>query len=80
MTVADILSQTMQLPETDRAEIARQVLLTLPPAVVQEKLQSQWVAEIQARLAAYDRGDMEASDWDEVAARLEETLDRKATS
>jgi hypothetical protein len=29
------------------------------------------------RLAAYDRGDIEASDWKDVKARIEASLDQK---
>jgi hypothetical protein len=53
-----ILSQVMELSDEDRASVAEQLLLSLthPNPVLDEA----WANEAEARIAAYERGEIEA--------------------
>jgi putative addiction module component (TIGR02574 family) len=57
-----ILNQVLGLPPTDRAELARKLLLSLEPADWDADSEDAWAAEIQARLARADAG-QPTLDW-----------------
>ena len=55
-----LLRQAIELPANERAALADELLESL--AVVDAKLDSIWLGEAQARLAAYRDGKIEAID------------------
>lgn len=72
-TVEDILNRARGLSPRDRLQIVRDLLLTLESdaePLSQEDWNAAWLPELEARLAAYERGETEASDWQVVMARL----------
>ena len=73
-TVDDVFTSAMQLPESDRAALARQLLLSLEPEDFDADSESAWQAEIELRLAAVDSGNFEARDWREAVARIRKSL------
>ena len=73
-TVEDVFTSAMQLSESDRAALARQLLLSLEPEDFDADSESAWQAEIELRLAAVDSGNFEASDWREAVARIRKSL------
>lgn len=75
-TVDEILAAAMALPAGDRAELANRLFESVDEAdevEVDEDLEQ----TIVDRLEAYDRGDVEAADWDDVKARIQDSLDKK---
>ena len=68
--VADLAQRGLALAEEDRARLAELLLASLdaePPSEVEVA----WEAEIKRRLGAYDRGEVQAIDAEEVFAKPE---------
>ena len=66
--VAELVRQGRALPPSERERVVDGLLESLnTPAV--EALDRSWEAEIQRRLAEYDRGEVQAIDADEVFAK-----------
>lgn len=63
-----LAEQAAKLPPTDRVELVEDILSTLTES--DPDWDAAWAREAEERLAAYDRGEMEAFDFDEVMAKL----------
>jgi putative addiction module component (TIGR02574 family) len=68
----DLLEGTTHLPAVDRAELARQLLVSFVTA--DSPLDSTWRAEIERRLAAAERGEVSLLDWRESVQRARSVL------
>ena len=66
-----ILQEALALPLEERAHLIEQLLATFqaPPDPALDQL---WVNEAHDRLEAYDRGELEAVDVEEVFEQLDE--------
>lgn len=64
-----ILKEALALPPQERAELVERLLATFqaPP---DPKLDELWARESEDRLAAYDRGELEAIPAEEVFERI----------
>lgn len=62
----DIEAAALQLAPGDRAHLAERLLASLDE---DDEILAAWVAEAERRGDAFDRGEMEAIDVDEVLAR-----------
>jgi putative addiction module component (TIGR02574 family) len=71
---ADVFVKALELPDADRAELANQLLMSLPPADDYATFDERWRDEIESRLAAIRSGATAAIDWEEAAARIERAL------
>jgi putative addiction module component (TIGR02574 family) len=69
-----LLNQTLSLTANQRAQLARQLLLSLEPPDYNPDAEKLWAAEIQARLDSFDRGQSKASDWREAVERIRHSL------
>jgi putative addiction module component (TIGR02574 family) len=67
-TVADLVQRGRALPPDERELLVDQLLESLNEAAAAE-LDAAWNAEIERRLAAYDRGEVQAIDAEEVFAK-----------
>ena len=76
----DIFDAALNLPDEDRASLAYRLLQSLTPPGVVSDGDERFEAELERRLADYDAGKTEASDWGEVAARLRKTLQERTSS
>jgi putative addiction module component (TIGR02574 family) len=65
-----VLSDALELPEHQRAEIAAKLLESLDPTE-DEGVDEAWAIEIERRCAALDSGEAVTSDWKEFRARIE---------
>lgn len=63
-----LAEQAAKLPPTDRVELVEDILATLTES--DPDWDAEWAREAEERLAAYDRGEMKAFDFDEVIAQL----------
>lgn len=63
-----LAEQAAQLPPTDRVELVEDILSTLTES--DPDWDAAWAREAEERLAAYDRGEMEAFDFDQTLAKL----------
>ena len=76
----DIFDAALTLPDAERASLAYRLLQSLrPPSVVSDG-DVGFEAELERRVADYDAGKTEASDWDEVAGRLRKSLQQRTSS
>ena len=77
---SELFDAALSLPEADRASLAYQLLQSLkPPATICE-MEGRFEAELERRVADYDAGKTQASDWDEVAARMQRALRERSSS
>lgn len=67
-TASEIAQRAKQLPPEERERLVDELLVSLNESAYAE-LDSAWSAEIERRLAAYDRGDVQAVSADEVLAK-----------
>ena len=70
---ATLLEQALSLPEHERAKIAARLLESLDEGA-QSDVDAAWAAEIERRCAAVDVGELRASDWKDVRARIEREI------
>ena len=74
---ANVFDAALGLPDGDRASLAYQLLQSLKPHAVMSEDDPNFVDELERRVAAYERGDSVAADWDDVALRLRHALGEK---
>ncbi|TXI73086.1 MAG: addiction module protein [Dokdonella sp.] len=67
----DIEAAALQLATSDRAKLAERLLLSLEE---DDEILAIWVAEAERRGEAFDRGEMEAIDFDEAIAQARARL------
>ena len=68
--VAVLAERGLALSQEDRARLAEVLLASLDPEP-QSEVEAAWEVEIGRRLAAYDRGEVQAIDAEEVFAKAE---------
>lgn len=68
----DLLTQALELPLDERAELAAELLESLHSA--EDEVESAWAAEIQERVAAARAGELESTDWRTVLQRVEKEV------
>jgi putative addiction module component (TIGR02574 family) len=75
LTEAEVLKHAMELPASQRSAIARRLLESLEPADADEDEVAQaWADEIEARAAAYDRGETQSVDGREAIEQIRRSL------
>lgn len=67
----DIINQAMALPAEERAIIVEQLLLSLGLDAPDEELDRIWAEEAEARLDAYERGEIETVSIQEAMAKYD---------
>lgn len=67
----DIEAAALQLATSDRAKLAERLLISLDE---DDEILASWVEEAERRGDAYDRGEMEAIDFDESIAQARARL------
>ena len=67
----DIEAAALQLATGDRAKLAERLLISLEE---DDEILASWVAEAERRADAFDRGEMEAIDFDEAIAQARSRL------
>lgn len=69
----NLLHEALQLPESERAEIAAKLIQSLE-SEVDANVDAAWAAEIERRCAALDSGEAVTSDWADVRRRIESEI------
>jgi putative addiction module component (TIGR02574 family) len=67
-------TQALQLPEDERAALARQLLLSLEPDDFGANHEVAWEKELEARMAAIEEGRFAARDWRVALADIRKSL------
>ncbi|HLA74949.1 MAG TPA: addiction module protein [Gammaproteobacteria bacterium] len=70
----EIMAAALKLPASERAVLADEILHSLDKT--DPEIDALWAQEAENRLAAYDRGEIEAMDVDAVIAEVRERLKR----
>ena len=65
----EVLEAALSLPETDRANIADRLLLSLD-ATTEREIDALWAQEAEARIEAYEAGEIDAVPGEEVFAEV----------
>ena len=68
----DLLTQALELPLDERAEMAAELLESLHDA--EEDVETAWAVEIRQRVAAARAGELESTDWRTVLDRVQKDL------
>ncbi len=71
---SDLLARALEMPVRQRAELARRLLLSLETADFDADVEEAWAEEIEARLAAVDRGDSVPVDWRPAINRIRRSI------
>lgn len=69
MSRDDVLKQALSLSADDRAILAGRLLDSLQSGA-DPAIESEWAAEIDRRISAYDRGEIDSISAEELLARL----------
>ena len=72
---AELERQAHELSDDERARLALSLIESLEPAE-EGDVEAAWRAEIEARLAAYDRGEVKAIPGEDVFAEVRRLLGR----
>jgi putative addiction module component (TIGR02574 family) len=72
-----IFDTALNLSEDDRASLAFQLIQSLKPTTILDEDDPQMDSVLRRRIEKYENGEVDAADWDDVAARLRQALDRK---
>ena len=72
-TLEQVRQEAMELPESSRVLLAEDLLGSLTPSD-QEQIEKLWSAEIERRLAAFDRGEAKPIPAEEVFRRIRSRL------
>jgi putative addiction module component (TIGR02574 family) len=59
-----ILEEALELPEAERANVAAELLASLPSDELDGD--EAWLAELERRAEAFRRGEVEGTPWDQV--------------
>jgi hypothetical protein len=59
----ELVDRILLLGQRDRAALARTIILSLEPPDFDADADSAWEAEVEARLAQVDRGEITPIDW-----------------
>lgn len=70
----EIMAIALKLPASERAVLADEILHSLDKT--DPEIDALWAQEAEDRLAAYDRGEIEAIDADAALAEVREQLKR----
>lgn len=71
-----VLADALRLDPHARAEIAAELLRSLPGAA-ETGVEAAWAAEIDRRVAAIEAGDVEFESWEDVRRRIEREILRR---
>jgi len=76
---SDLVTRVLDLSPADRAELARQLILSLESQPPDPDADAAWEAEIERRLTQVDRGEVTLVDWRDSIERIRASLkNRKA--
>lgn len=66
---AKILSESLALPEHERAELVAELLRSLEPPA-ESNVEQAWEEEVERRLRTYEAGEMKTVPWEQVRDEL----------
>jgi putative addiction module component (TIGR02574 family) len=79
-TAEQIRDLALRLPPAGRASLAKELIESLDPGEPADEVESAWIAEIESRAEALERGDATADDWKKSLERVREQLRKERKS
>ena len=73
--ISELAERGKALAPEDRSRLIDMLLISLHEASIAE-VEAAWDQEVERRLAAYDRGDVQAIDGEEVLAKAQRLAER----
>lgn len=70
----ELRNRAMTLPTGERAELAKDLLVSLDPGMTQEDVDAAWADVAIMRKKAFDAGQTTARDWRDSVARVQALL------
>ena len=70
----DLRSLIFALPAIERADLARQLLLSLEKDSFDDDVQRAWAEEAERRSTSYQQGETESREWQESVNEMRESL------
>jgi putative addiction module component (TIGR02574 family) len=77
LSEAEVVKEALSLPAPQRAQVAKRLLESLDDEPFDPNAERVWAAEIEARAAAYDRGEVTAIAGDKVIEDARQRLHRR---
>ena len=77
---SEIFAAALTLPESDRADLAFQLLGTLRPPIVQDEDHKGFSGELERRVAGFEAGKTAAASIDDVTDRVRNALHSRKSS
>ncbi len=74
MSSTELINKALEMSSQDRAEMARQLILSLEPADTAADANEAWESEIERRLAKADRGETKLVDYRESVERARRSI------
>jgi putative addiction module component (TIGR02574 family) len=69
-TKDDLLTDVLQLPPEERAEVAHKLLLSLDESPDDGNAEAEWAPELERRAEDIRQGRVQTVPWEEVEARI----------
>jgi putative addiction module component (TIGR02574 family) len=76
MTIDELLAETLSLPATQRARVAREIIASLDEASDADAAE-RWLEEIRARAAELDGDSVKPEEWEQLRDRLRNLTDSR---
>ncbi len=73
----NLRSQIFALPAIERADLARQLLLSLENDSFDDDVQRAWAEEAERRSTAYQQDETDSRDWQESVNEMRESLKQR---
>ncbi|MFP2912759.1 addiction module protein [Pyxidicoccus sp. 3LFB2] len=73
-TKDDLLTDVLQLPPEERAEVAHKLLLSLDETSEDVNADAEWARELERRAEDIRQGRVESVPWEDVEARISARL------
>ncbi|MGE3803237.1 MAG: addiction module protein [Gemmataceae bacterium] len=74
MSAEELLDSVLLLPRDERAAIACELIKSLAPDEGQDALDPELAAELERRIAKYEAGEVQATDWRESLERIRQAV------
>lgn len=81
--VTNLLNQAKCLPPRERLQLIQELLISLDSSyenVSAADWNAAWLSELEARVVAFERGEVPSSSWPDVMERLRQSLDTSQSS
>lgn len=69
-SLEQIARKAIDLPPVERLKLVEAILFSLDK--IDSEIEQSWIAESEARIEAYKRGEIQAINWDDIKSKYKE--------